>query len=398
MKRPVFSRCIIVVLDGLGIGELPDAKEYGDEGSNTLKNMALAVGSLRVPCLESMGLGLIEDIPGVSAVKNPRAFFGKMSEASSGKDTTTGHWEIAGIITEKPFALYPDGFPEEIIRQFEDATGFGVIGNIAASGTEIIRQLGEEHMRTGKLIVYTSADSVFQIAAHEDVVPVEKLYDICQKARNILDRYRISRVIARPFKGEKGNFYRTERRRDFSMSPPERTVLDELKSRGLDVIGVGKIGEIFAGRGFTCSIKSTNNRNTMEKLLDAMEISKSGLIFANFIDFDMLYGHRNNPSGFASALQEWDMMLSELIGKLKEDDLLIITADHGCDPVTPSTDHSREYVPLIVYSTSFLKTGSLGIRETFADVAQTIRENFCLPFGRWGRSFLGEMLSCGEEG
>lgn len=392
MKHPPFPRCIIIVLDGLGIGELPDAKDYGDEGSNTIKNMAIAAGPLKIPCLERMGLGLIEEIPGIKKVENPEAFYGKMSEASSGKDTTTGHWEIAGIITKEPFALFPHGFPEEIINQFREITGFDIIGNFPASGTDIIKLLGEEHIKSGRLILYTSADSVFQIAAHEDVVPPEKLYEICRKARDILNRYRVARVIARPFRGERGNFYRTEGRRDFSMPPPEETVLDELKAAGLDVIGVGKIGEIFAGRGLTRSMKSTNNRDTMEKLLNAMEIAEKGLIFANFIDFDMLYGHRNDPFGYARALENMDSMLSEFLGRLRRNDLIFITADHGCDPVTPSTDHSREYVPLLVFSPSFSKTGSLGIRETFADIAQTIRENFFLSPGKWGGSFLSEIL------
>jgi phosphopentomutase len=388
----IIKRVILIILDACGIGELPDAHLYGDEGSNTIVNTAKAVGGLKLPNLEKLGLGSIESIPGVSSGRESLGNYGKMAELSAGKDSTSGHWEIMGLVLEKPFPVYPDGFPPEIIGPFEKAIGSKILGNKPASGTEIIKDLGEEHTRTGRPIVYTSADSVFQIAAHEEIVPVDKLYEICVKARKILTgEHGVARVIARPFVGKPGSFKRTERRKDFSLPPPEETVLDMLKKNGVPVIGIGKIEDLFAGRGLTESTHTKSNSDGMDKLVGAMKKFERGLLFINLIDFDMLWGHRNDPQAFATGLGDFDRRLPEVLNLLGPEDLLVITADHGCDPTTPSTDHSREYVPLLVYGKSIRNNVNLGIRMSFSDVGKTVADIFGVPGTGNGTSFLREM-------
>jgi phosphopentomutase len=381
----------LLVLDGVGIGELPDAADYGDEGSNTLVNMAKAVGGLNLPNLQRMGLGNIEQIEGIPPAEKPIACYGKMREVSAGKDTTTGHWEIAGIIREKPFPTYPNGFPPEIIEAFEKAIGRKVLGNKPASGTAIIEELGEEHLRTGYPIVYTSADSVFQIAAHEEIVPVEQLYEWCRIAREILrGEHEVARVIARPFIGTPGNFKRTPRRRDFSVPPPYPTLLDALTEVGLKVVTVGKIDDIFAGRGVTFAIHTSDNRDGMQQVETLTTQGDFDFLWCTLVDFDTVYGHRNNPQGFAQALREFDEWLGNFLPKLREGDLLIITADHGNDPTTPSTDHSREYVPLLIWTPSLKEGKPLGVRQTFADVAATIADWLKVEWHGAGKSCLSE--------
>ncbi|MGR3174283.1 MAG: phosphopentomutase [Candidatus Scalindua sp.] len=388
------DRIIIIVLDSVGIGELPDAYKFGDEGSNTLVNTARAVGGLNVPNLESFGLGKIEDIPGVSKRVDAKAFYGKMIEASAAKDTTSGHWEIMGVITENPFPTYPEGFPDDVIKEFTTAIGRPILGNKTASGTEIIKELGEEHIKTGYPIVYTSADSVFQIAACEDVIPIESLYEMCDCARDILKgEHNVGRVIARPFIVENGIYTRTERRRDFSLPPPEETVLDKAVKKGYEVIGVGKIGDIFAHRGLTREIHASNNRDGVLKTIESIREDFKGIIFTNLIDFDMKYGHRNNPEGYAEALESFDKSLPEIVDALKAGDVIIITADHGCDPTTLSTDHSREYVPLLVFGKKLNKPGSLGIRNSFADIGATVSEALLESKLDKGESFFTELIS-----
>ena len=390
----MIDRIIIIVLDSVGIGELPDAYKFGDEGSNTLVNTAKAVGGLNVPNLESFGLGKIGDIPGVSKGVDAKAFYGKMIEASAAKDTTSGHWEIMGVITEKPFPTYPEGFPDDVIKEFTTAIGRPILGNKTASGTEIIKELGEEHIRTGYPIVYTSADSVFQIAACEDVIPIESLYEMCDCARDILKgEHNVGRVIARPFIEENGIYTRTERRRDFSLLPPEETVLDKAVKKGYEVVGVGKIGDIFAHRGLTREIHASNNRDGVLKTIESIREDFKGIIFTNLIDFDMKYGHRNNPEGYAEALESFDKSLPEIVDALKAGDVIIITADHGCDPTTLSTDHSREYVPLLVFGKKLNKPGSLGIRNSFADVGATVSEALLKSKLDKGESFFTELIS-----
>ena len=390
----MIDRIIIIVLDSVGIGELPDAYKFGDEGGNTLVNTAKAVGGLNVHNLESFGLGKIGDIPGVSKGVDAKAFYGKMIEASAAKDTTSGHWEIMGVITEKPFPTYPEGFPDDVIKEFTTAIGRPILGNKTASGTEIIKELGEEHIRTGYPIVYTSADSVFQIAACEDVIPIESLYEMCDCARDILKgEHNVGRVIARPFIEENGIYTRTERRRDFSLLPPEETVLDKAVKKGYEVVGVGKIGDIFAHRGLTREIHASNNRDGVLKTIESIREDFKGIIFTNLIDFDMKYGHRNNPEGYAEALELFDKSLPEIVDALKAGDVIIITADHGCDPTTLSTDHSREYVPLLVFGKKLNKPGSLGIRNSFADVGATVSEALLKSKLDKGESFFTELIS-----
>ena len=384
-------RAILLVLDGVGIGELPDAADYGDEGSNTLVNMAKAVGGLNLPNLQRMGLGNIERIEGVPPAEKPIACYGKMREVSAGKDTTTGHWEIAGIIREKPFPTYPNGFPPEIIEAFEKAIGRKVLGNKPASGTAIIEELGEEHLRTGYPIVYTSADSVFQIAAHEEIVPVEQLYEWCRIAREILKgEHEVARVIARPFIGTPGNFKRTPRRRDFSVPPPYPTLLDALTEVGLKVVTVGKIDDIFAGRGVTFAVHTSDNRDGMQQVEALTVQGDFDFLWCTLVDFDTVYGHRNNPQGFAQALREFDEWLGNFLPKLMGGDLLIITADHGNDPTTPSTDHSREYVPILIWTPSLKEGKPLGVRQTFADVSATIADWLKVEWRGAGKSCLKE--------
>jgi phosphopentomutase len=384
-------KAILLVLDGVGIGELPDAADYGDEGSNTLVNMAKAVGGLNLPNLQRMGLGNIEQIEGIPPAEKPIACYGKMREVSAGKDTTTGHWEIAGIIREKPFPTYPNGFPPEIIEAFEKAIGRKVLGNKPASGTAIIEELGEEHLRTRYPIVYTSADSVFQIAAHEEIVPVEQLYEWCRIAREILrGEHEVARVIARPFIGTPGNFKRTARRKDFSVPPPYPTLLDALTEAGLKVVTVGKVDDIFAGRGVTFAVHTSDNRDGMQQVETLTAQGDFDFLWCTLVDFDTVYGHRNNPQGFAQALREFDEWLGNFLPKLREGDLLIITADHGNDPTTPSTDHSREYVPLLIWTPSLREGKPLGVRQTFADVAATIADWLKVEWHGAGKSCLSE--------
>jgi len=388
-------RDIIVVLDSVGIGELPDAHEYGDVGSNTLINIKKAVPSMELPNLLELGLSNIsggELLAGGKAYQ-PKGAFGKMAEKSKGKDTTTGHWEIAGIVTEVPFPTYPNGFPNSVINEFEGKTGRKVVGNCTASGTEIIERLGEHHMNTGDLIVYTSADSVFQIAAHEDIVPVKELYEICEIAREMLKgEHAVSRVIARPFIGSVGNFKRTTNRHDFSLNPTGKTMLDYIGEGGLKVHGVGKIYDIFCGKGVDSTVHIDSNMDGVDKTLELMGSVDKGLIFTNLVDFDMLYGHRNDSKGYANSLMEFDKRLPEILDKLRDDDILYITADHGCDPTTDSTDHSREYVPLLVYGKKIKAGADLYIRDSFADIAQTVMAHLDIKGNVAGKSFLENIL------
>lgn len=381
-------RAIVIVLDSVGIGALPDAREYGDEGSDTLGNIARVQEGLTLPNLEKLGLGNIKPLQGVKPALKPAGNYGKMAEASAGKDTTTGHWEMAGVILNQAFPTFPQGFPAEFISEFEQKIGRRVIGNEVASGTEIIQRLGPEHMKTGKPIVYTSADSVFQIAAHEHVIPLPELMRICTIAREMLaGELQVGRVIARPFVGEPGNFTRTANRHDFAVSPPHPTLLDYVQRKGLAVQAVGKIRDIFNGQGVTEHKPSKSNAEGVDKTLEFMMEHQDGLIMTNLVDFDMLYGHRNNAEGYAEALKEFDRRLPEILHNLEDDDLLIITADHGCDPTTSSTDHSREYVPLLVYGKKLRRGVDLGIRNTFSDVGATVAEYLETEAFPWGKSF-----------
>ena len=371
-----FRRVVWIVLDSVGIGEMPDADQYGDRGSDTLGNIA-RMRPLRLPNLCRMGLANIRPLAGLPADPSPLGAFGKCTLASPGKDTTTGHWEMAGIHLEKPFPLFPQGFPPEVMTEFEKRTGRSWLGNKAASGTEIIKELGEEHMRTGSPIVYTSADSVFQVAAHEEVIPLFELYKICETARDILrGPYEVGRVIARPFIGSPGAFTRTPNRHDYAVPPPKGMLLDQLAQAGADVFGIGKIFDIFLGRGIREYEKTKNNADGMAKTLGAMEQVDRGLIFTNLVDFDQLYGHRNDVEGYARSLEEVDGWLPSLEEKLRDDDLAILTADHGCDPTTPSTDHSREYVPLLGYGKRSRRNVDLGVRATLSDIGQTVASIF----------------------
>lgn len=388
-----FMRVIFLVLDACGVGELPDAKDYGDQGSSTLPHVAERVGGLNLPYLERLGMGKITEIKGVRSNLSAQAAYGKMSELSAGKDSTTGHWEHFGVVLDKPFPVYPNGFPEELIKEFVRKTGCEIIGNKAASGTEIIALLGEEHIQTGKLIVYTSADSVFQIAAHESVVPTDELYRICHIARGILTgKHSVGRVIARPFIGKAGSFIRTKGRRDFSLVPPKPLINEKLVEAGVDVLAIGKISDLMAGRGITQAIPASGNLECMNKTIASLNGFASGLIMTNLVDFDMLWGHRNDAVSFARGLEEFDIRLGEMLGLLKKNDLLIITADHGCDPTTPSTDHSREYVPLLVYYPGMPLDINLGTRGSFADTGRTLAENFGLGQVFPGKSLLAEII------
>jgi len=392
VKMSSIRNITVIVIDSLGIGELPDADAYGDRGSNTLANTSKAVGGLQIPNLQKLGLGNIIEISGAPPAEAPLASFGRMAEVSAGKDTTTGHWEMSGLVLQKPFPAFPEGFPDFIIKEFESKTGRKTLGNEVASGTEIMSRLGEQHMKTGKPIVYTSADSVFQIAAHEEIIPLDELYEMCRTARAILTGdYAVGRVIARPFIGQPGQFKRTSNRHDFSLEPVGTTILDMLKESGRAVQAVGKIEDIFAGRGITEAVHTTDNMDGVDKTLEFLRQSREGLVFTNLVDFDSSYGHRNDPEGYARALEELDGRLPEIMDLISEEKLLIITADHGCDPTTESTDHSREYVPLLVYSPVGKKGTNLDVRQSFADIAATIAENFGLKT-RHGTSFLKEVL------
>ena len=389
------GRVFLVVLDGVGIGELPDAKLYGDEGSNTLGNLAEQLGGLTLPFLGSLGLGNIAPLKGIPAVTPAQGAYGKMAEASPGKDTITGHWEMTGVVLDRPFPVYPNGFPEDLVDALEKESGRKVLGNKVASGTEIIEELGAEHLATGALIVYTSADSVMQIAAHEEVIPVEELYRICTIARRLLQgEHRVARVIARPFLGSPGTFHRTTRRRDFAVEPPEATILDRLAAKGITTVGVGKIEDIFSNRGLVASYHTGDNLSTLKQLLFlASELTGPALVFANCVDFDTLYGHRNDLSGFARALTEADFYLEKLVTQFKPEDLLVVTADHGCDPTTPSTDHSREYVPLLITGEQVRKGANLGTRASFTDLAATLAEHFAVTDWAKGCSFYPELMN-----
>ena len=390
------KRAIVIVLDSVGIGEMPDAAKFGDEGSNTLVNIKKNYPSLNIPNFTSLGLGNVngEETHLLGTCEKPIGCFGKMAERSIGKDTTTGHWEIGGVMTLKPFPTFTEtGFPAEMIAQFEEAIGTKVLGNYAASGTEIINVLGDEHVKTGYPIVYTSADSVFQIAAHEGVIPVDKLYEICEKAREILTgEWGVARVIARPFIGDKnGSYERTKNRRDFSLPPTGDTILDLAKAKGLTVAAVGKTEDIFEHRGITVAEHTTNNFDGIEKTINFIKQDFGGIIFTNLVDFDMVYGHRNDVEGYAKALEYFDSKLPEIMDAMKEDDILLITADHGCDPTTPSTDHSREYVPLIVYGKKLKAGVDLGVRKTFADLGKTVMEHLGIENDFEAESFLKDI-------
>lgn len=390
------KRAIIIVLDSVGIGELPDAGHYGDEGSNTLGNIVKALKGqewFRLPHLERLGFGYIDGVDYMKRTPHPSGAFARMGERSKGKDTTTGHWEIAGIILDKPFPGYPKGFPQDIIEAFEKAINRKTLANYSASGTQIIAELGEEHMRTGFPIVYTSADSVFQIAAHEEVIPIDELYEMCMKARNILvGEHAVGRVIARPFLGSPGDFKRTDRRRDFSLSPIKKTILDFASEQGYDVRGVGKIEDIFNGKGITHALHIHDNRDGVNTTIAWMKDMFSGILFTNLVDTDMLYGHRNDVEGYARALVEFDNRLPEILEAMNEEDILFICADHGCDPTTPSTDHSREYIPLIIVGKQVQPGVNLGTRESFSDIAATIADYLKVNAQIAGNSFLKEIL------
>ena len=388
-------RVITIVLDSCGVGELPDAQSYGDEGSNTLGNLSKAVGGLRLPNLERLGLGKIIPIAGVRGDVYALGAYGKMGAVSAGKDSTNGHWELMGVAVSQPLPLFPDGFPAEIMREFERVSGRGWLGNKAASGTEIIEELGEEHAATGKPIIYTSADSVFQIAAHEKVIPLDELYRICAEMRKILTgAWGVGRVITRPFVGDsRENFKRTANRRDFSLPCPEENVLDLLHSSGVPTVGIGKIGDLFAERGLSKIVHTKSNRDGMEKLYEELAVTRDGFIFINLVDFDTLWGHRNDAAGFAGGLEEFDRLLSGLDQRLRRDDVIFITADHGCDPTTPSTDHSREFVPLLTYGANVKPDIHLGTRPSMADLGATIAELFGLKWKGRGESVAEKILA-----
>ena len=388
------KRAILVVLDSVGVGELKDAKIYGDEGSHTLDNVYKSCKGLEINELEKLGIGNIEGVNGPKKYDKAMGAFGRCEEASKGKDTVTGHWEIGGVILEEPLNTYPNGFSEEIINEFKKrAKVEGILGNIVASGTQIIEDLGEEHVKTGYPIIYTSADSVFQIAAHEDVISVERLYEMCEIARNMLvDKWAVGRVIARPFIGEAPNFKRTSNRRDYALDPFNKTMLEYLKDANYEVAAVGKIEDIYNGKGVTSAVHTKSNMDGVDKTLEYMDTVKEGLIFTNLVDFDMMYGHRNDPEGYGKALEDFDNRLQEIYSKMAEDDILIITADHGCDPTTSSTDHSREHIPVLVYGKNVKPGVNIGTRETFADIGKTILDFFNVQNELVGKSFLNDII------
>ena len=388
MKR--FKRVLLMVLDSAGIGEMPDAADWGDAGSDTVGHV-VAAEKPRLPALQKMGLGNIRPMPQLPPAAEPQASFGKAAIFSNGKDTTVGHWEMAGLVTTKPFPTYPEGFPERIVAPFQRAIGRTVLGNRPASGTEIIHELGEEHVRTGNPILYTSADSVFQIAALEEVIPLEELYRMCRVAREMLDGPdRVGRVIARPFAGKPGNFQRTGNRKDFAIPPPGRTLLDHLKDAGYATIGIGKIPSIFDFAGISAQLEAHDNRASIDQAIRALGSAPEGLVFANLVDFDMLWGHRRDSKGYARGLEYLDGRIPDIQRAMGKDDCLILTADHGCDPTFRGSDHTREYVPVLVYGKSLEGGVNLGTRKTLADMGQTIAENFglSLPFGA---SFLSSL-------
>ncbi len=387
------KRVFLIVLDSFGIGEMPDAAKYGDEGSNTISAVS-KVDGFNMKNMRSYGLFNIDGVKCYKKSINPKGAFARMTEVSKGKDTTIGHWEIAGIQSEQPLPTFPNGFPEEVINKFEELTGRKVICNKPYSGTQVLLDYGKEHVETGALIVYTSADSVFQIAAHEEVVPVEELYNYCEIAREMLvGEVGVGRVIARPFVGEYPNYIRTSNRHDYSLVPPKTTMLDQLKDNNYSVIAVGKINDIFADKGITEFVRTKNNDDGMEKTIEFAKKEFEGLCFVNLVDFDMLYGHRNDVVGYANALTKFDEQVTDVISNLNEEDILIITADHGCDPTTPSTDHSREYTPMVMIGKKVKSGTNLKTRESFADIAATILEYFGVEQEVSGESFLGKVLS-----
>ncbi|MDQ0817491.1 phosphopentomutase [Bacillus pumilus] len=388
-----YKRIFLVVMDSVGIGEAPDAAEFNDVGADTLGHIAEKMNGLHMPNMAKLGLSHIKEIKGIPADEKPLAYYGKMQEASNGKDTMTGHWEIMGLYIDTPFKVFPDGFPDELLNELKEKTGRGIIGNKPASGTEILDELGEEHMKTGDLIVYTSADSVLQIAAHEEVVPLDELYRICEIARELTldEKYMVGRIIARPFVGETDAFVRTPNRHDYALKPFDRTVMNELKDDGLDVIAIGKISDIYDGEGITSSLRTKSNMDGMDKLVDTLKTDFTGLSFLNLVDFDALYGHRRDPEGYGKALEEFDARLPEVFDLLKEDDLLVITADHGNDPVHHGTDHTREYVPLIAYSKKHQGANELPTAKTFADLGATVADNFKSAMPKYGTSFLSKL-------
>ena len=387
------KRAILVVLDSLGVGELPDAHEYGDVGSHTLDNIYKVCGDLNIKNLEELGIGNIEGVNGPNKADKPKGSYGRAMELSKGKDTVTGHWEIGGVILEKPLNTYPEGFSEEIINEFLEKTNQkGILGNVVASGTEIIKQLGAEHVKTGYPIIYTSADSVFQIAAHEEIISIDELYKMCEIAREMLvgDKA-VGRVIARPFVGEEGNFTRTSNRRDYALNPFSKTMLEYLKENGKEVAAVGKIEDIYNKLGVTKAVHTKNNMDGVDKTLEYMKEVEEGLIFTNLVDFDMLYGHRNDAKGYGKAIEDFDSRLPEIYNNMSDDDILIITADHGCDPTTDSTDHSREYIPVLVYGKKLKEGVNLGTRKGFTDIGKTILDFFNIKNEIVGESFLDKL-------
>ena len=388
-----YSRVFLIVMDSVGIGEQPDAPKFNDAGANTLGHIAERVAGFSLPNLQKLGLGNIAPLQNVAPVAAPMAHYGKMQEISMGKDTTTGHWEIMGLHVSTPFNTYPDGFPQELISEFEQRIGRKVLGNKVASGTDILDELGEEHMKTGAVIVYTSADSVFQVAAHEEVVPLEELYHICEVARELTlrDEFAVTRVIARPFVGQPGNFSRTANRHDYSVKPFAPTVMNRLQDAGLASIAIGKISDIYAEEGVTESIRTKDNMDGVDQILGTMKQSFTGLSFVNLVDFDAKFGHRRDPEGYGQALMEFDARIPELLEALQENDLLVITADHGNDPVHHGSDHTREYVPLLAYHKGIQAGAHLGIRETFADLGATIADNFGVTAPAIGKSFLNHL-------
>lgn len=387
-----FQRVHLIVMDSVGIGEGPDAKDFNDEGSHTLKHM-LEGFDQKLPNLEKLGLGNIAPLPVIDAVDHPLAYYTKLSEASVGKDTMTGHWEIMGLNIMQPFKVYPEGFPEELVQEIEQLSGRKVVANRPASGTQIIDEWGEHQMKTGDLIVYTSADPVLQIAAHEDVIPLEELYDICEKVRELTKdpKYLIGRIIARPYVGEPGNFTRTSNRHDYALKPFGKTVMNTLKENDYDVIAIGKINDIYDGEGVTEAVRTKSNMDGMDQLMNIVNKDFKGLSFLNLVDFDALYGHRRDKPGYAQAIKEFDNRLPELMDALHEDDLLIITADHGNDPTAPGTDHTREYIPVIMYSPKFKGGQALEGDTTFSSIGATIADNFGVTLPEFGRSYLNEL-------
>lgn len=389
----MIKRVILIILDSVGMGALPDADKYGDVGADTIGHVAKFNGGLKLPSMESIGLGLIEGIQNINKVSNPLGCYGKFYEASNGKDTVTGHWEMVGVKSEIPLPTYPNGFPAEIIKEFEEKTGRKVIGNKPASGTEILDELGEEQLKTGSLIVYTSADSVFQIAAHEDIIPIGELYKYCEIAREMLTGDNaVARVIARPYLGKPGNFSRTSNRKDYALLPPHATALDKLQEAGVKVMAVGKIEDIFSGKGIYSAVHTKDNMDGVDKTLDYMKTEKEGLIFTNLVDFDMKWGHRNDPKSYGKGLEDFDVRLKEIMQNMESDDILFITADHGCDPTYPGTDHTREYVPFLAYGEPLKKGYNLGTKVGFFNMGQTICDIFNSEKIINGDSFLGEIL------